>query len=161
TPVSEVAMFPPVRFSHVPFVGLCALALGIAVFPQSAKAVSSADADAEARSILTANCVKCHGPIKQKGGLRVDSGDGLRGKGGSGSPAVTPGKPAASEMIRRVTSTDAGVRMPPGDSRLTTAQVATLRKWIESGAAWSGEGTGPATKRTEQTVTKKDRQHWA
>jgi cytochrome c553 len=137
--------------------GLCALALGLAVFPQLGKTVSAADA----RSILTANCVKCHGPIKHKGGLRFDSRDGLLGKGDSGSPAVTPGKPAASEMIRRVTSTDAAMRMPPGDARLTAAQVATLRKWIETGAAWSGEGTGPATKRTELTVTEEDRQHWA
>src|SRR5262249_9787727 len=38
---------------------------------------------------------------------------------------------------------------------------ATLRKWIEAGAAWPGEGTGPAAKRTERTVTREDRQHWA
>jgi mono/diheme cytochrome c family protein len=161
TPVSEVVMFPPPRFPHVPFILLCALSLGLAVFPQSEKAVSAADAGAEARSILTANCVKCHGPIKQKGGLRFDSRAGLLGKGDSGSPAVTPGKPAASELIRRVTSTDAGVRMPPGDARLSAAQVATLRKWIEAGAAWSGEGTGPAARRTELTVTREDRRHWA
>src|SRR5690242_2815826 len=145
-------MFPPLRPSHVPFVGLCALAVGLAVFPPSEKPAWAADAGAEARSILTASCVKCHGPTKQKGGLRFDSRDGLLGKGDSGSPAVTPGKPTASEMIRRVTSTEAGVRMPPGGARLSAAQVAALRKWIEAGAAWSGEGTGPAARRTELTV---------
>jgi cytochrome c553 len=154
-------MLPPLRSSHVPFAGLCALALGLAFFPQSAKAVSASASAAEARSILAARCMKCHGPSKQKGGLRFDSKGGLLGKGDSGSPAVTPGKPAASEMIRRVTSTDADVRMPPGDARLSAAQVAALRKWIEAGAAWSGEGTGPAARRTELTVTRKDRRHWA
>src|SRR5262249_51244255 len=112
-------------------------------------------------SILTANCLKCHGPTRQKGGLRFDSREGLLGKGDSGSPAVTPGKPDASEMVRRVTSTDASVRMPPGDARLTAAQIATLRKWIEAGATWSGAGTGPGTRRTELTVTAEDRRYWA
>src|SRR5262245_30745810 len=148
-------MFPPLRSTLVPFAGLCVVATGLAVGPPPGKT----EADAEARSILAAHCVKCHGPVKQKGGLRFDSRDGLLGKGDSGSPAVAPGRPDASEMIRRVTATDAGVRMPPGDARLSTAQVAALRKWIEAGAAWSGEG--PAAKRTALTVTEEDRQHWA
>lgn len=154
-------MFPPRRSAHVRFAGLCAAALGLAVLAESGKTVSAADADAEARSILSARCAKCHGPTKQKGGLRFDSRAGLLGKGDSGAPAVTPGKPAASEMIHRVTSTEASVRMPPGDARLTAAQVAALRKWIEAGAAWSGAGTVPAAKRTELTVTEDDRRHWA
>jgi hypothetical protein len=137
------------------------VALGLAVLPPLGKTVPAADAGAEARSILTASCLKCHGPTRQKGGLRFDSRAGLLGKGDSGSPAVTPGKPSASEMIRRVTATDAEVRMPPGDARLTGAQVAVLRKWIEAGAAWSGEGSRPATRGTELTVTAEDRQHWA
>jgi cytochrome c553 len=154
-------MFPPRLPSNVRFAGLCAVALGLADFPQAGKTVSAADADAEARSVLTSHCVMCHGPTKQKGGLRFDSRDGLLSKGDSGFPAVTPGKPAASELIRRVTSTDAAVRMPPGDTRLSAAQVATLRKWIEAGAPWSGAGTTPATQQTELTVTEEDRQHWA
>src|SRR5690242_16332569 len=92
---SEVVMFPPRRFVRNPLAGLCAAALGLAVVPQPGKTVLAADPDAEARSILAANCVKCHGPTKQKGGLRFDTRDGLLAKGDSGSPAVTPGKPAA------------------------------------------------------------------
>ena len=97
------------RLPALPFVGVC-----LAVFVPVTTAIA-ADVDAEARSILTANCLKCHGPTKQKGGLRFDTRDGLLGKGDSGSPAVVPGKPGASELIRRVTATDATVRMPPGD----------------------------------------------
>src|SRR5690349_20965863 len=95
---------------------------------------AAADVPAEARAVLTAHCLKCHGPAKQKGGLRFDTRDGLLAKSDSGTPAVVPGKPAASEMIRRVTAADAETRMPPEGAALTAAQVETLRKWIESGA---------------------------
>src|SRR5262245_2412666 len=112
-------MFPSMRSPRIPFVGLWLAALGVAVFPPPGATAVAADVDAEARSILAANCLKCHGPTKQKGGLRFDSRDGLLSKGDSGSPAVTPGKPGTSEMIRRVTAADAAVRMPPGEMGLT------------------------------------------
>ena len=42
------------------------------------------------RPLLVANCVSCHGPQKQKGGLRLDSGPGLL-EGGDAGPVVLPG----------------------------------------------------------------------
>src|SRR4051812_32590612 len=124
-------MPPPLRPTPFSFVSLVAVALGATVPSGPAAA---AEVEAEARSILTSTCLKCHGPAKQKGGLRFDSRAGLLGKGDSGSPAVVPGKPGAGELIRRVTATDATVRMPPEGAALTAAQVDTLRKWIEAGA---------------------------
>jgi hypothetical protein len=154
-------MFPPLRFSGVPFVGVCLTALGITGFPQLGTA-AAAEVDAEARSILTANCLKCHGPAKQKGGLRFDSREGALGKGDSGATAVAPGRPAASELVHRVTAKDTAVRMPPGKTSLTASQVETLRKWIEAGAAWPRAAMRPATSgRAELTVTDDDRGHWA
>ena len=97
---------------------------------------TAVDTDAEARSILTANCQKCHGPSKQKGGLRLDSRDGALGKGDSGSPAIIPGKAASSEVMRRVTAKNPAERMPPDGTGLTAAQIDALRKWIDAGAAW-------------------------
>jgi mono/diheme cytochrome c family protein len=134
--------------------------LGIAVIGPVTSA-GAADAVAEARSILTANCQKCHGPTKQKGGLRFDSREGLLAKGDSGSPAITPGKAASSEVIRRVTAKDAAERMPSEGAALTAAQIDTLRKWIDAGATWSKNGTslsGPA--KSELVVTDDDRRHW-
>src|SRR5262245_17885118 len=146
-------MFPPLRFPGAPFVGVCLTALSLAAFPQPGT-TAAADVEAEARSILTTNCLKCHGPARQKGGLRFDSRDGALGKGGAGVTAVAPGRPAASELIRRVTATDASVRMPPGETALTASQVEALRKWIEAGAAWPRAGMEPATiGRAELTVT--------
>jgi mono/diheme cytochrome c family protein len=121
---------------------------------------AAADGPGEARAVLTAHCLKCHGPAKQKAGLRFDTRDGLLAKSDSGSPAVVPGKPAASEMIRRVTAADAETRMPPEGAALTAAQVETLRKWIEAGAALPQAGAAPAG-RAELVVTDDDRRHWA
>lgn len=116
----------------------------------------------EAHEILTHSCMKCHGAKKQKGGLRLDSRAGAIGKGDSGSVAVAPGKAAESELIRRITSKDSTLRMPPGDTPLSDSQVATLRNWIDGGAAWPKDaGTPMPTQRTELTVTDEDRQHWA
>src|SRR5262245_18451905 len=154
-------MFTPLRVPKVPFVGVCIMALGIAAFP-SPGTTAAADVDDEARSILAANCLKCHGPAKQKGGLRFDTRDGVLGQGDSGATAVAPGRSDASELIRRVTATDATTRMPLGATALTAAQIDTLRKWIEAGVAWPREGKGPATTgRTELIVTDDDRRHWA
>src|SRR6185295_4608774 len=110
-------MFPPLRSPVARFVGVCLTALGVGVFAQPGTS-AAADIAADARSMLTANCLKCHGPEKQKGGLRFDSRERALGKGESGAIAIVPGRPGASELIRRVTATDATVRMPPGETAL-------------------------------------------
>jgi mono/diheme cytochrome c family protein len=40
------------------------------------------------RPLLIANCIDCHGPDKQKGGLRLDSRAGWQ-TGGDSGPAIT------------------------------------------------------------------------
>src|SRR5437763_2314746 len=126
-------MIPSFRSRRILIGVITALAI-TATCPVST--ATAADTDVEARSLLAANCQKCHGPTKQRGGLRLDSRDGAVGKGDSGSPAITPGKPAASELIRRVTAKDPAERMPPDGAALTAAQIDTLRKWIDAGAVW-------------------------
>ena len=122
----------------------------------------AADPHAEARQILSDNCLKCHGPAKQKGGLRLDSRAGAVGKGDSGAQAINPGKAALSEVMRRVTAKDATERMPPGDKALSAAQIESLRQWIDSGAAWPNDAPAPAgPARTELAVTDEDRAHWS
>lgn len=123
---------------------------------------TAADSDADARALLTTHCVKCHGPTKQKGGLRLDSREIAIGKGDSGATAIIPGKATSSEVIRRVTTKDSAERMPPGDEALTATQVETIRKWIDAGANWPKDASGPATTtKTELVVTDEDRNHWA
>jgi hypothetical protein len=52
--------------------------------------------------------------------------------------AIVPGRPGESELIRRITSTDADERMPPKEAHkvLSSLEVATLVKWIEQGAKY-------------------------
>lgn len=93
------------------------------------------------RPILSDNCFFCHGPDRNKreADLRLDTLAGLHGK--EGAPGtVVPGKPDASELFRRVTSTDPELRMPPVKSAkaLSPHDIAMLRKWIEQGAKFEG-----------------------
>ena len=90
----------------------------------------------QVRPILDAHCIECHGPRKQKGGLRMDSKAWLF-NGEEEDWTVLPGKSAESLMVHRVeldrTDPDA---MPPEGDGLTKDEIATLRKWIDDGAAY-------------------------
>src|SRR5947209_5352060 len=85
------------------------------------------------RPILADNCAECHGPRKQRGGLRLDSRASVMAGGDSG-PALVPGKPNESLLIKAV-HYDGDTRMPPR-GRLTAAQVAVLTDWVKQGAPW-------------------------
>ncbi len=87
------------------------------------------DFERDVRPIFAAQCVACHGPDKQKGGLRFDVAAGAR-------DAIVAGDPARSTLIERVTSTDEGERMPKGAEPLSAEQIESLRAWIEAGATW-------------------------
>ncbi len=85
------------------------------------------------RPLLIANCIECHGPDKQKGGLRLDSRDGWQ-TGGDSGPALVPGKIAESKLWQAVSYADRDLKMPP-KRKLKESEVADLKLWIESGAA--------------------------
>ena len=90
----------------------------------------------EVRPVLANRCQGCHGQAKQKGGLRLDSrGSALAG--GDSGPAVVPGKPAESLLVEAITYGDQ-VQMPP-KTKLPPAEVATLTRWVASGAPWPVE----------------------
>jgi hypothetical protein len=90
--------------------------------------------------ILADNCLACHGPDskKMKGGLRLDLRDEAIKSGKSGEMALVPGKPEASELVRRIFATDEDDRMPPPESHkaLTKVQKELLRRWIAEGAEY-------------------------
>ncbi|MCS7166719.1 MAG: PSD1 and planctomycete cytochrome C domain-containing protein [Gemmatales bacterium] len=90
----------------------------------------------DVRPILSNRCFKCHGPDLQKGDLDLHNRDkALRG-GKSGQPAIVPGKSDASELIRRVISSDKSYRMPRGADPLPEHEIAILRAWIDAGAVY-------------------------
>ena len=100
------------------------------------------------RPLLVERCFKCHGPAKQKGGLRLDSADAVKKGGDSGNPLVTPAKPDESLLLRAVRHADGVEAMPPS-AKLSDAEIAALARWVESGAhfpaAANPSGSDPAT----------------
>ncbi|MFP6769552.1 MAG: DUF1549 domain-containing protein, partial [Planctomycetaceae bacterium] len=97
------------------------------------------DFNRDIRPILSNLCYHCHGPDKAKrqADLRFDTRDGVFAKRDDVVVTV-PGKPAQSEIYRRITTKDATERMPPDDSGLsvTPHQVQLIRRWIVQGASW-------------------------
>ena len=94
----------------------------------------------DVRPILAEHCLQCHGFDEgaREAGLRLDARENAIAPVESGKAAVVPGKPELSELIRRIISDDADIRMPPADfpKPLTAGQVETLRTWIAEGAEY-------------------------
>ncbi len=90
--------------------------------------------------ILSSKCYSCHGPDSgsRKGGLRLDQREFALASGRSGETAIVPGKPADSEVVRRIHSGDAKAIMPPTKTgkTLTAKEKQTLEKWIAEGAEY-------------------------
>ena len=84
--------------------------------------------------VLSEHCFSCHGPDEgnRKADLRLDTREGAL-------TVLTPGDASASELLRRVVSTDPAEQMPPPGAqrhRLSTAQIEQLELWIQQGAVW-------------------------
>ena len=86
------------------------------------------------RPLLVARCYECHSASakKLKGHLRLDHREGLL-QGGDTGPAVVPGSPEKSLLIKAVHYADPDLRMPPKQP-LSPAEVADLETWIKMGA---------------------------
>ena len=107
----------------------------------AALAADAVDFTRDIRPILSENCFACHGPDEKerKAGLRLDEEAGAK-RVKDGLAAVVAGKPEQSELIKRITTTDADDVMPPPKTgkKLTTKQVELFRQWIAQGAKWGG-----------------------
>lgn len=89
--------------------------------------------EAEVRPLFIEKCQKCHGPTRQRGGLRLDGRASILA-GGDNGPAVVPGDASQSKLIQMVRGQ--GKAMPP-DSPLSAKEIAALEKWVNDGAAWT------------------------
>src|SRR5262245_58867421 len=93
-------------------------------------AVQAGDAPAitaEVQAIFDRNCVKCHGPLEQNSGLRLDSAAAVW-RGSSDGPIVIARQPENSKLIQ-VLASDSDPHMPP-KKQLTEADIAVLRAWV-------------------------------
>src|SRR5262245_35009927 len=95
------------------------------------------DFNRDVRPIVSDNCFACHGPDrkKRKAKLRLDAFDATLTKGG----ILVPGKAGQSELVKRLEIKTPGKQMPPKKSgkKLTAAQIATLKQWVNEGASYS------------------------
>jgi hypothetical protein len=116
------------------------------------------DFNRDIRPILSNNCYKCHGfdDKERKGELRLDTADGFTKPAESGAPAIVPGKHAESELYKRLTSTDADVKMPPPESgkTLSAEQIELIKKWIDQGGKWTLHWSFLSPQRAEAPAVK-------
>ncbi len=85
------------------------------------------------RPIFQAHCIRCHGPEKHRGGLRLDSLGALL-KGGDSGPAIVPHRPAQSLLIGAIEHQEL-LQMPPS-GKLRDEQIQVLTAWVAMGAPW-------------------------
>jgi hypothetical protein len=84
--------------------------------------------------VLDSKCIKCHGPEKKKGALRLDSREALL-KGGESGPAIVVGKPEESLLVKLVHHKDDERTMPPKE-KLKPNEITAIEIWIKDGAVW-------------------------
>ena len=98
------------------------------------------DFNRDIRSILSNRCYTCHGPddAERQADLRLDTRDGAIADLGDYS-AIVAGQPEASELIKRITSSDPDLVMPPAGKGqpLSKKEVDLLTRWIKQGAEYA------------------------
>jgi len=136
---------------------LIALLLLVPVSAQDA----APDYATQIEPFFAANCHKCHGAERPKGGLRLDQrADALRG-GDSTDHVLVPGKSRQSDLIARLRSTDPDLQMPPKGKRIPREQVDLIARWIDAGAPWPEKAAAASAVVPGRAVTPDQRAYWA
>ena len=139
------------------------LALCVMACPATARAAPPDPAaffEKNVRPVLAERCWGCHGPEKQKGGLRLDSRAAIV-TGGEQGPAIVPGKPDESLLVTALRH-DGQLRMPP-KNKLPEAEIAALTEWVKMGAPWPAAQVAPTApaKVVDRTFTAEEKAFWA
>ena len=91
------------------------------------------------RPIFQQNCIGCHGPSQQMGGMRLDRrSSAMAIRGGT---TIGPGNAEGSRLYLRLAGTKVGQRMPP-TGPLSTEQINLIKMWIDQGAEWPDDVSG-------------------
>ena len=104
----------------------------------------------QVQPILELHCLKCHGPEKPKGGLRLDTLAGAL-KGGDNGAALLPGQPDKSPLFTSTVlpADHDNVMPPPKEGRFPTDKAEILKSWIQEGATWPQDVTLKAVKKID------------
>ena len=92
------------------------------VYPQEQIAV-------ETYAIFQQSCLICHGPDGAYKESLLMEHNALIEKG-----SVVPGNPDASELYKRLITTETAIRMPLGQPQLPAQSINTIRNWVLAGA---------------------------
>ena len=114
--------------------------------------------EGKVRPVLANHCFECHSGLvrEPRSGLRLDSRKAIL-KGGERGPAIIPGNPDESRLIRFVRHQ--GKKMPAsGKPKLSDPEIAALARWVELGAPWPKATVAPTT---DDYDWPKAREHWA
>src|SRR5438132_682237 len=125
---------------------------GIAFLASAVNAGDPANYVRDVRPIFAKHCYACHGPDKQRAGLRLDTGAAAL-KGGDSGAVIVPGKAEQSKLIKAVRGAADVKAMPEKGDRLSAKEIAVLAAWIDQGAKV------PANEVAGQGATQK--KHWA
>lgn len=110
--------------------------------------------------VLQQRCYECHAHEKKiKGGLALDLRKGWE-VGGDNGPAVVPGKPEQSLLIKAVRYLDADVEMPP-KGKLAASEIEVLEKWVAMGAPDPRSKDDVAAERSKGVDLEEGRKFWA
>ena len=123
---------------------------------QTTTSVSEITYENDIRPILKTHCFGCHGETGNKKGnldLRLRR---LIVNGGDSGPAITPGNPDKSYLLRRITSGE----MPPGENRVPDEAIEQIRTWIADGAPTVNKEPENLSEE-DLGVSSTDRQYWA
>src|SRR5262245_55009434 len=120
--------------------------------------------EARVRPVLANNCYACHTDNKL-GGLRVDSRVALL-EGGKSGPAIVPGRLEESLLVKAITHADPKLKMPMGGNKLKDNEIADLKYWIQTMAAfWPTEDAKPVAahvaEKTTFTIRPDQRNFWS
>ena len=147
------------RIKPAPIIGAFSALLCLCFVP-SAGAQSGAAAveffETRVRPVLAENCFACHTSTKL-GGLEMISRSALI-KGGNSGPAIQPGHPERSLLLKAVKHTHERLKMPP-QGKLTDEQIGNISAWIRDGAVWPD---APATQAGDAfRITDEERNFWS
>jgi hypothetical protein len=108
------------------------------------------------RPVLVDRCYSCHSTQaeKVKGGLLLDSREAVL-KGGDSGPAIVPGDPERSLLVKAIRHTD-DLQMPPKAEKLSEQQISDLVAWVKMGAPDPRTATSAQRAWTDPRKT-----HWA
>ena len=109
------------------------VSIGIFVYSTRQQTI---DYNTQVKPIFNRHCITCHGGVRRKAGFSLLFRSEALANTESGKPAIIPGDPEHSEMIRRLTLKDPEERMPYKHAPLAATEIDILRKWVQQGAQW-------------------------